>query len=98
MISSTGRVCASTESSARTTRSRRFQVGMMTEVSGMSAMAADLVKRALYRSGLLGLYHRLRNRRALTVIMFHRVLTEQGPRGASSQPSYALDGGVLAGG
>ena len=48
MISSTGRVCANTESIARATMSRRFQVGMMTEVSGMSAMAVDLVKRALY--------------------------------------------------
>src|SRR5690606_15174773 len=95
MISSTGRVCASTESIARATRPRRFQVGMMTEVSGMSAMAADLVKRALYRSGLLGLYHRLRNRRALTVIMFHRVLTQQDPRWASCDPDYTLEAGLL---
>lgn len=61
----------------------------------MSAMAADLVKRALYRSGLLGLYHRLRNRRALTVIMFHRVLTEQDPRWASCDPDYTLEAGLL---
>ncbi len=61
----------------------------------MSAMATDLVKRALYRSGLLGLYHRLRNRRALTVIMFHRVLTEQDPRWASCDPDYTLEAGLL---
>lgn len=61
----------------------------------MSAMALDLVKRALYRSGLLGLYHRLRNRRALTVIMFHRVLTEQDPRWASCDPDYTLEAGLL---
>lgn len=61
----------------------------------MSAMAADLVKRALYRSGLLGLYHRLRNRRALTVIMFHRVLTEQDPRWPSCDPDYTLEAGLL---
>lgn len=61
----------------------------------MSAMAADLVKRALYRSGLLGLYHRLRNRRALTVIMFHRVLAEQDPRWASCDPDYTLEAGLL---
>lgn len=55
----------------------------------------DLVKRALYRSGLLGLYHRLRNRRALTVVMFHRVLTEQDPRWASCDPDYTLEAGLL---
>jgi peptidoglycan/xylan/chitin deacetylase (PgdA/CDA1 family) len=61
----------------------------------MSGMAVDLVKRALYRSGLLGLYHRLRNRRALTVIMFHRVLTEQDPRWATCDPDYTLEAGLL---
>lgn len=55
----------------------------------------DLVKRALYSSGLLGLYHRLRNRRALTVIMFHRVLTAQDPRWASCDPDYTLEAGLL---
>lgn len=58
-------------------------------------MALDLLKRAIYRSGLLGLYHRLRNRRALTVIMFHRVLTEQDPRWASCDPDYTLEAGLL---
>ena len=58
-------------------------------------MAGDLVKRALYRSGLLGLYHRLRNRRALTVIMFHRVLTQEDPRWASCDPDYTLDAGLF---
>lgn len=58
-------------------------------------MAVDLVKRALYRSGLLGLYHRLRNRRALTVIMFHRVLTRDDPRWASCDPDYTLEAGLL---
>ena len=60
----------------------------------MAAMK-DLVKRALYRSGLLGLYHRLRNRRALTVVMLHRVLTEQDPRWASCDPDYTLEAGLL---
>ncbi len=58
-------------------------------------MIADLVKRTLYRSGLLGLYHRLRNRRALTVIMFHRVLTESDPRWAACDPDYTLEAGLL---
>ncbi len=58
-------------------------------------MASDLVKRALYRSGLLGLYHRLRNRRALTVVMFHRVLARDDPRWASCDPDYTLEAGLL---
>lgn len=61
----------------------------------MSAMAMDLVKRALYRSGLLGLYHRIRNRRQLTVVMFHRVLAEGDPRWSSCDPDYTLDAGLL---
>lgn len=59
-------------------------------------MLADLVKKGLYRSGVLGLYHRLRNRRALTVIMFHRVLDPADPRWASCDPDYTLDAGLFA--
>ena len=34
----------------------------------------QMLKTLLYKIGALGLYHRLANRRALTVLMFHRVL------------------------
>jgi len=34
----------------------------------------DVARHVLYGSGLLGLAHRVRNRRTLTVLMFHRVL------------------------
>ncbi len=34
----------------------------------------DTLRAALYRSGVLGAWHRRRNRHALTVLMFHRVL------------------------
>ena len=36
--------------------------------------AKDLLRQFLYQAGLFGLWHRLRNRRTLTVLMFHRVL------------------------
>ncbi len=68
----------------------------MTETSTSPAMLQDLVKKALYGSGLLGLYHRLRNRRTLTVIMFHRVLSPDDPRWASCDPDYTLDSGLFA--
>lgn len=58
-------------------------------------MLVDSVKKALYGSGLLGLYHRLRNRRSLTVIMFHRVLEPADPRWASCDPDYTLEAGLL---
>ena len=53
-------------------------------------MLKDLVKRGLYSSGLLGLYHRVRNARTLTVVMFHRVLDERDPRWAVCDPDYTL--------
>jgi len=53
-------------------------------------MLKDLVKRGLYSSGLLGLYHRVRNADTLTVVMFHRVLDERDPRWAVCDPDYTL--------
>ena len=58
-------------------------------------MLSDLARKVLYGSGLLGLYHRLRNRRTLTVIMFHRVLDPSDPRWASCDPDYTLEAGLL---
>jgi peptidoglycan/xylan/chitin deacetylase (PgdA/CDA1 family) len=54
-------------------------------------MMSDLVKKLLYFSGLLGLYHRLRNRRTLTVVMFHRVIDPVDPRWKSCDLDYTLD-------
>ncbi len=68
---------------------------MMAETSGRAVMLSDLVKKVLYRSGLLGLYHRVRNRRTLTVIMFHRVLEPGDPRWASCDPDYTLEASLL---
>jgi peptidoglycan/xylan/chitin deacetylase (PgdA/CDA1 family) len=69
---------------------------MMTLTSGGFDMLSDVLKRLLYRTGALGLYHRLRNRHALTVIMFHRVLDPADPRWASADPDYTLDAGLFA--
>ena len=69
---------------------------MMAETATSLAMLSDLVKKLLYGSGLLGLYHRLRNRRTLTVIMFHRVLDPGDPRWASCDPDYTLAADLFA--
>lgn len=68
----------------------------MAETSMSRAMLSDLVKKLLYGSGLLGLYHRLRNRRTLTVIMFHRVLGARDPRWAGCDPDYTLAADLFA--
>ncbi len=59
-------------------------------------MLKDLFKKLLYSSGLLGLYHRIRNGRKLTVVMFHRTLAPDDPRHASSDPDYNLEPERLA--
>ncbi|MDO9450588.1 MAG: hypothetical protein Q7J21_08895, partial [Rugosibacter sp.] len=41
------------------------------------SVAKTVLRKLLYRTGVLGLTHRLRNRRTLTVFMFHRVLPKQ---------------------
>ena len=53
-------------------------------------MLKDFARKCLYVSGALGLYHRLRNRDSLTVVMFHRTLRADDPRWPSSDPDYTL--------
>jgi peptidoglycan/xylan/chitin deacetylase (PgdA/CDA1 family) len=53
------------------------------------------VKTGLYRSGALAAYHRLRNRRALTVVMFHRVLPKTDGRWAYCDPEYTIEASVF---
>lgn len=53
-------------------------------------MSSGRIKKLLYRSGLLSLFHRVRNARTLTVIMFHRVLQAGDPRWNGCDPAYAL--------
>jgi hypothetical protein len=54
----------------------------------------DGLRTALYRSGALGAWHRWRNRRALTVLMFHRVLPNDDPAFplAEREFTFTLDG------
>lgn len=54
------------------------------------------IKRLLYTSGMLGLYHRARNARTLTVIMFHRVLEPGDPRWHTCDPNYTIDAKLFA--
>lgn len=89
-ISSIGCVWENTESSERSSSSRRLYVGIIAEISGAGAMLKDLFKKLLYASGALGTYHRLRNADSLTVVMFHRTLDPADPRWKSCDPDYTL--------
>jgi peptidoglycan/xylan/chitin deacetylase (PgdA/CDA1 family) len=50
----------------------------------------NLLRSIAYRSGLLGLLHRWRNRQALTVLMFHRVLPDGDARLALAERDFTL--------
>lgn len=59
-------------------------------------MWKGLAKAALFRAGPLAAYHRARNRRALTVVMFHRVLDRGDRRWAYCDPEYTIAGDLFA--
>jgi peptidoglycan/xylan/chitin deacetylase (PgdA/CDA1 family) len=59
------------------------------------AVRAPQVRSTLYSSGALSSYHRVRNRRALTVVMFHRVLSPDDPRWAVCDPEYTVADSLL---
>jgi len=61
-----------------------------------SKLIADLIKRALYASGALGLLHRIRNRDALTVAMYHRVIAPSDPRWETCDPDYTMSDELFA--
>jgi peptidoglycan/xylan/chitin deacetylase (PgdA/CDA1 family) len=50
----------------------------------------DVARKTIYRIGVLSLYHRLRNRQALTVAVFHRVLKRDDPRWETALPSWTV--------
>lgn len=50
----------------------------------------DLVRALAYQSGLLGLLHKIRNRRTLTVFMFHRVLPATSNAYAAAEHEYTF--------
>lgn len=53
-------------------------------------VAKLLVKQLAYRLGVLWLFHRLRNRNSLTVVMFHRVLAPSDPRYHEADPEWTM--------
>lgn len=58
--------------------------------SGLSGALGGKLKALAYHSGMLGLYHRVRNRNHLTIAMFHRVLPASDPRHAGADPEWTM--------
>jgi peptidoglycan/xylan/chitin deacetylase (PgdA/CDA1 family) len=56
----------------------------------------ETLKSLAYGSGLARLYHRARNRRQLTVAMFHRVLADGDPRWRAADPAWAVSERLFA--
>lgn len=52
--------------------------------------ATGRLKQLVYRTGLLGAWHRVRNRDNLTVAMFHRVLPVTDPGHAGADPEWTM--------
>ncbi len=50
----------------------------------------SVIKHLAYHCGLLDAYHRFRNRKQLTVVMFHRVLPASDPRYAGADPEWTM--------
>ena len=60
-------------------------------------VATPFLKQVAYGTGLLSLYHRHRNRRTLTVVMFHRVLAPTDPRFDNSPSEWTVTTSVFEG-
>ena len=54
-------------------------------------------KKLAYQAGMLGVYHRLRNSKLLTVAMFHRILPPADPRHAGADPEWTMTPTAFAG-
>jgi O-antigen/teichoic acid export membrane protein/peptidoglycan/xylan/chitin deacetylase (PgdA/CDA1 family) len=65
-------------------------IGLSSARSGGKDMAKLRMKQLTYRIGLLGAWHRIRNRDNLTVAMFHRVLPVTDPRHAGADPEWTM--------
>jgi peptidoglycan/xylan/chitin deacetylase (PgdA/CDA1 family) len=58
-------------------------------------MVRNSLKTLLYKTGLLRTWQRVRDRRTLTVVMFHRVLPPGHPRWATADPTWTVTDELL---
>jgi peptidoglycan/xylan/chitin deacetylase (PgdA/CDA1 family) len=59
-------------------------------LDAVKQLASPAIKAGFYHLGPLRAYHRARNRRVLTVVIFHRVLARTDPRFAYCDPEYTM--------
>jgi peptidoglycan/xylan/chitin deacetylase (PgdA/CDA1 family) len=72
------------------TTSPRTDAAADAERRSANRFLRNLIRTLIYRTGALSLYHRLRNRRTLTVVMFHRVLSRDDPRWETSLAPWTV--------
>jgi peptidoglycan/xylan/chitin deacetylase (PgdA/CDA1 family) len=65
-------------------------------MAAIGARARRAARGAAYASGALGRLHSVRNREALTAVMFHRVLPPGDERWAGADPRYTVTSDLLA--
>ncbi len=53
-------------------------------------MLKKFIKKAVYNSGCLKVYHLIRNNNSLTVVMFHRVLAKEDPRWPEAEKEWTV--------
>jgi peptidoglycan/xylan/chitin deacetylase (PgdA/CDA1 family) len=68
----------------------RFKPARLGRSRARSAELRERFKQVLFRSGLLTVYHRLRNNQVLTVTVFHRVLARDDPRFDSAHAGWTV--------
>src|SRR5579859_1453809 len=62
----------------------------MNPLKPLHSGAKSIARQVLYRGRILSTYHKIRNRRALTVVMFHRVLPKTDPRNMTADPEWTV--------
>jgi O-antigen/teichoic acid export membrane protein/peptidoglycan/xylan/chitin deacetylase (PgdA/CDA1 family) len=66
-----------------------FLNGQIRNIFNVANLKINLKKFA-YQIGILGIFHRIKNRSTLTVSMFHRVLPSTDPRHAGADPEWTM--------
>src|SRR5437016_3559358 len=68
----------------------------MTDQNLIGTRIKSAVRDLVFGAGALTARHRLINRRRLTVVMFHRVLSPEDPRWVDADPEYTLADATFA--
>lgn len=60
-----------------------------------TTMVRSVIKKAIYRGGLLSVMHQIRNTSTLTVVLFHRVIPEGDSEWSTADPEWSVTTGFF---